>query len=107
MTPIFASAPVKQGGLNLSPQELALPMAFGGVALTVFALSLYPKLQPRLGMLWNCRLGVLLAVPTALLTPCASLFLTGEAAILYESWLNFGLRLNSQGPVNSELSESA
>ena len=77
MTPIFASAPIQQGGLALSPEELALPMAFGGVALTVFALLVYPKLQPRLGMLWTCRLGLLCAVPAALLTPCASLFFTG------------------------------
>ena len=54
-------------------------MAFGGVALTVFALLVYPQLQPRLGMLWTCRLGLLIAVPAALLTPCASLFLAGES----------------------------
>ncbi len=87
MTPIFASAHFRDGGLNLKTSELALPMAAGGIALTLFALLVYPRLQPRLGMLWSCRSGLLLMVPTALLVPVASLFISsgsrppGEASL--------------------------
>ena len=76
VTPIFASAHFKDGGLGLKTSELALPMAAGGIVLTLFALLVYPRLQPRLGMLWSCRLGLLIMVPTALLTPVASIFIS-------------------------------
>ena len=76
VTPIFASAKFRDGGLGLKPSELALPMAAGGIMLTLFALLIYPRVQPRLGMLWTCRLGLLIMVPTALLVPSASLFVS-------------------------------
>ena len=76
VTPIFASAKFRNGGLGLTPSELALPMAAGGIMLTLFALLIYPRVQPRLGMLWTCRLGLLIMVPTALLVPAASIFVS-------------------------------
>jgi len=76
VTPIYASAEFKDGGLGLKPSELALPLAAGGIMLTLFALLIYPRVQPRLGMLWTCRLGLLILVPAAVLIPAASLFVS-------------------------------
>ena len=96
VTPIFASAEFRDGGLRLKPSELALPMAAGGIMLTLFALIIYPRVQPRLGMLWTCRLGLLMLIPTALLIPAASLFVSngpwqpgGSSSWLWRSlWRN-------------------
>lgn len=43
--PIFASAAVAEGGLGLTPAQLAPSLSFGGVVLCVYALKGFPWLM--------------------------------------------------------------
>ena len=62
-----------QGGLNLTPDEIALPVSFAGLGLVLFALLAYPRIQKRLGCMNCAKLGLLLAIPLALVIPMSSL----------------------------------
>ena len=48
--PIFASAAVAQGGLGLTPAQLAPSLSFGGVVLCVYALKGFPWLMRWAGI---------------------------------------------------------
>ena len=73
LTPIFASAPVAQGGLGWSTASLAAPLSFGGAVLIVWALWGFPWLHRRLGGVGTCRHGLWQSAPMALIIPGASL----------------------------------
>ena len=45
LTPIYASAPTRQGGLGLPLNLLAWPLSVAGAVLVVFTLYGYPSLQ--------------------------------------------------------------
>ena len=62
-----------QGGLNLTPDEIALPISFAGLGLVLFALLAYPRIQKRLGCMNCAKLGLILAIPLALTIPMSSL----------------------------------
>ncbi len=47
LTPIYASAPVRQGGLGLPLNLLAWPLTAAGGVLVVFTLYGYPAFQVR------------------------------------------------------------
>lgn len=47
LTPIYASAPTRQGGLGLPLNLLAWPLSVAGAVLVVFTLYGYPSLQVR------------------------------------------------------------
>ncbi|PRW58585.1 glucuronokinase 1 isoform A [Chlorella sorokiniana] len=72
--PIFASAAVAQGGLGLTPAQLAPSLSFGGIVLCVYALKGFPWLMRRVGVVRALRLGLWLAAPMALSIPACSLF---------------------------------
>ena len=61
-----------QGGLNLRTDQLAWPLSIGGIVLVVFALTIYPKLQARLGPLAAAKIGMVAAVPVVMLIPATS-----------------------------------
>ena len=61
-----------QGGLSLTPDEIALPVSFAGLGLVLFALLLYPRIQKRLGCLACAKVGLILAIPLALVIPMSS-----------------------------------
>ena len=61
-----------QGGLNLTPDQIALPVSFAGLGLVMFALLAYPRIQKRLGCMNCAKLGLLLAIPLALAIPMSS-----------------------------------
>ncbi len=50
--PIFASAAVVQGGLGLTPSQLAPSLSFGGVVLMVYALKGFPRLMRCVATWW-------------------------------------------------------
>jgi hypothetical protein len=63
----------RQGGLNFTPDEIALPVSFAGAALVFFALVLYPRIQRRIGCLACAKIGLTAAVPVVMLIPAPSL----------------------------------
>ena len=46
----------------------------GGIVMFGFALTAFPELQKRVGALRSVRIGLLGALPTALLVPAAAAF---------------------------------
>ncbi|KAK9841098.1 hypothetical protein WJX84_008471 [Apatococcus fuscideae] len=76
LTPIYASAPTRQGGLGLPLNLLAWPLSVAGAALVVFTLYGYPSFQARVGVLACCGSGILLNIPAALVMPLPSLVLS-------------------------------
>lgn len=75
MMPIYASAPIHVGGLELSTSQLAIPLAAGGAAIISWSLLGYPWLRSKLGTRNTCRTGllgssfmaILIALPSAVL----------------------------------------
>jgi hypothetical protein len=65
--------PCVQGGLELETNEIAIPTSFAGLALVLFALLLYPRVQRAIGCLACAKIGLALAVPLALLIALPSL----------------------------------
>lgn len=55
-------------------EDFTLPISFGGLAMVVFSLGLYPRLIKRFGALTMCRAGLLLGIPATVIMPLASLF---------------------------------
>lgn len=51
----------------------ALPLSFGGVVLTLFAIFGYPRLQRAVGLKMTCSIGLLTAIPGDLILPAAAL----------------------------------
>ena len=43
--PLFASAPLRVHGLNLSTSQLAVPLMVGGASIIFFAFYGYPRVQ--------------------------------------------------------------
>jgi hypothetical protein len=89
LLPIFAAAPLNVGGLALTPQGLAAPLAFGGAAVFAFTLLCYPPLVARCGLRAATRGGFAasalasLALPAASLAPAASH--AARSALLYSA----------------------
>ena len=82
LTPVFASTPVAQGGLGLTEERLALPLAVGGATLIAYTLLLSPMVASSIGFGQAMQLGLALQVPFSLLTPVTALF-TGHPALSY------------------------
>lgn len=74
LVPIYASAPLAEGGLGFSTRQLAPSLSFSGVVLIGWALWGFPWLLRRLGATRACRNGLWQSVPMALLIPAASIF---------------------------------
>jgi hypothetical protein len=87
LLPLLAAAPPGSGGLGLTPQGLAAPLAFGGAAVFAFTLCAYPPLVARAGLRAATRGGfafsalAALALPAATLAPAAAR--RARAAVLY------------------------
>jgi hypothetical protein len=64
---------VVQGGLNFSPDQVALPVSFAGLALVIFALLFYQRIQRRVGCLACAKIGLTVAIFVVLLIPTPSL----------------------------------
>ena len=62
-----------QGGLGLTPDQIALPVSFAGVALVLFALLAYPRIQKSIGCMNCAKLGLILGIMLALAIPMSSL----------------------------------
>ena len=62
-----------QGGLGLTPDQIALPVSFAGVALVLFALLAYPRIQKSIGCMNCAKLGLILGMILALAIPMSSL----------------------------------
>ena len=60
-----------QGGLNISLSTFSLPLSCAGLMVTFFALFGYPALQTWAGLKLTCSIGLLLAIPGALILPTA------------------------------------
>ncbi|KAI8462328.1 MAG: hypothetical protein J3K34DRAFT_462986 [Monoraphidium minutum] len=73
VVPIFASAPVAEGGLGMEEADLAVPLALNGGCLILFSLLGYPPLQRAFGTLPVSRAGLLGAAAVATLVPLPSL----------------------------------
>ena len=59
MVPIFASAPLRNGGLGLSTTQLAVPLMVGGSSIVAWSLLGYPRLRARIGTKNTCRTGLI------------------------------------------------
>lgn len=55
-------------------EEFTWPLSFGGLALVIFSLTLYPRLITRFGAIAMARAGLLLGIPATIILPLASLF---------------------------------
>jgi hypothetical protein len=71
--PIFASAPLSEGGLAMSEAQLAVPLAFHGACLIVWAMLIYPPAQQALGTLRLTRVALACTAPVALAVALPSL----------------------------------
>jgi len=89
LIPIFASADTSIGGLGFPTSELALPLAFGGAVLFIWAIFGFPWLMDRLGVVRACRHGLMQTVPMALLVPAASLSVLPSHAAM---WVALGMK---------------
>ena len=73
LVPIFASAPVSEGGLAFSTKKLSGPLSFGGVVLIIWMLVGYSWVSTRCGVVRTCIYGLIQTIPTALMFPSSSL----------------------------------
>jgi len=89
LTPIFGSAAVKDGGLGFSTSQLAPPLAFSGVTLTIYALWGFPLYRKWLGTARTCRHGLIQTAPVAMLIPMASLPFLSSRGVM---WLAMGIK---------------
>jgi MFS family permease len=89
LIPIYASAPVIDGGLGFPTSKLSSPLAFGGFILVIWALFGFPWLHARLGAVKCTTLGLIQTAPMALMIPCATLSWTPPAATM---WLAMGFK---------------
>jgi hypothetical protein len=79
VTPIYASAPLAEGGLALKEAALAGPLVANGAVLIAFSLWAYPWLQQRLGTLPLVRIGLWLTLLVCAALPAPSLLLAAGA----------------------------
>jgi hypothetical protein len=98
LLPLFAAAPVRAGGLGLSPQRLAAPLAFGGAAVFAFTLLAYPPLVAWLGLRAATRRGFAASALAALALPLASLP-PAHASGARSALLYFGVSLRGAAAV--------
>lgn len=71
--PIYASAPISVGGLELSTVDLAWSLSFGGICVVVVSVFIYPGIQRITGPLRASRYGMLLMLPGLALLPATSI----------------------------------
>lgn len=79
-TPIFASAPIDEGGLDMEEVQLAGPLAFGGFILMLWSVWGYPKMQKRYGTLKVAFIGHFASVGVCFLVPSSSLVVRSSPA---------------------------
>ncbi|BDA43547.1 Uncharacterized membrane protein YCR023C at N-terminal half [Coccomyxa sp. Obi] len=91
--PIFASAPIEDGGLAMSTHLLSWPLSFGGLSFILFVCLGYERFYKAVGGVWCTRWGMLLIVPAALLVPLATLFAHNKTAVMAQ--LFFAMAVNS------------
>lgn len=63
-----------QGGLKMTLEQFTWPLGCGGLALAIFALTMYHRLVKWIGPIKLCRAGLLAGIIPCLLLPTASLF---------------------------------
>lgn len=71
-----------QGGLAMALEDFTWPLACSGIALAIFAMTMYHRLVKWIGPIWLCRVGLLAGVLPALILPLASLFTFNKAISL-------------------------
>ena len=62
-----------QGGIAMSLEAFTWPISCGGAILILYSLTAYPKIIKSLGCINLARIGLLAAIPCALLVPTSSL----------------------------------
>ena len=73
LTPIFASADIRQGGLGFSTKQLTPSLSISGLSLIIWTLTGFPYLMDYHGAVFTTRIGLWLTIPNALLIPAATL----------------------------------
>ncbi|KAI8101150.1 hypothetical protein M9435_001258 [Picochlorum sp. BPE23] len=82
LVPIFASAPLSEGGLAFSPSKLSGPLSFGGIVLIVWMLVGYKWMSKHYGTIRTCIYGLYMTLPTAMMFPLSSVgFLNAEVML--------------------------
>jgi MFS family permease len=89
LIPIYASARIVDGGLGFPTSTLALPLAFGGFILVVWALFGFPWMHARLGAVKCTTIGLIQTAPMALMIPAATFAWAPPAATM---WLAMGFK---------------
>ncbi|EIE19491.1 MFS general substrate transporter [Coccomyxa subellipsoidea C-169] len=85
--PIFASAPIRDGGLGMSTHLLSWPLSFGGLSFILFVCLGYDRFYKAVGGVWCTRWGMVLIIPTALFVPLATLFAHNKVAVMAQLFL--------------------
>eukprot|EP00887_Chlorella_sp_A99_P008220 scaffold12.g8220.t1 len=92
LVPIYASAPLPEGGLGLSTTQLAPPLAFSGVVLMAWSLVGYPWLARAVGTMRSCRVGLWHVIPVVLALPAVSLVAARPTATQAALFLVLGMK---------------
>ena len=67
--PLFASAPIELGGLSLASKDVGIFMSIGGGCTIPYTIFLFPRLIKKKGTLWLVKMGGIICMLLALLTP--------------------------------------
>eukprot|EP00192_Tetraselmis_astigmatica_P008292 CAMPEP_0117685994 /NCGR_PEP_ID=MMETSP0804-20121206/22140_1 /TAXON_ID=1074897 /ORGANISM="Tetraselmis astigmatica, Strain CCMP880" /LENGTH=652 /DNA_ID=CAMNT_0005497511 /DNA_START=83 /DNA_END=2042 /DNA_ORIENTATION=- len=92
VTPIYASTVPSDGGLGFTTSQLGVPLSVSGVALLVYALAGYKRMQNRFGVQRLARLGLCMSMPVWVGAPLASLFLPSRHAAMAVMCLTLALK---------------
>ena len=89
LLPLYASAPIRLGGLLLPANLLAVPLMTSGPVMMIFSIWVLPPIQRRFSILTTMRFSLLIAAPLVLVVrPIRCLSLAFKAA----SWSNLSNR---------------
>ena len=83
LVPIFASAPLSEGGLAFSPSKLSGPLSFGGIVLIVWMLVGYKWMSKKYGTIRTCIYGLYMTLPMAMMFPLSSVGVLNAEVMLW------------------------
>ncbi|PVU88629.1 hypothetical protein BB559_005462 [Furculomyces boomerangus] len=72
---VWSASDISLGGLEFTPEDISLALSFSGLVVFYAQLVVYPYIDRKYGTLFSYRTGLLIAFPTSLLLPIASLLI--------------------------------